>query len=228
MLTNSDFYKRLSDMQLHRKALLTISALALAFTTAACANDKGDDITGPVTPLAPSGGGGAGGVTAGPDSLRFANRVFYQVERLGNPLVAEVFLEMKDHAYHDAGTPNTDRQNFRFNVVRFITDVAKRGPPLAGAIADVLLPDMLTLQTDKAPATAGYLNFVFNPQAYGGRRLQDDAVDISLAATFGRLLDPANIDQTGANPGLATDNVPAFGGGPVPTGTFPYLAAPNQ
>ncbi|HXG69934.1 MAG TPA: DUF4331 family protein [Gemmatimonadaceae bacterium] len=214
-------------MQLHRKALLTISALALAFTTAACENDKRDDITGPLTTPAISGGGGAA-ANPGSDSVRFANRVFNQVERLGNPLVAEVFLEMKDHGFHDVGTPNTDRQNFRFNIVRFITDSAGRSPQLAAAIADVLLPDMITLQTDKAPGTAGYLGFVLNPNAYGGRRLQDDAVDISLAATFGRLLDPANIDQTGAKPGLATDNVPAFGGGPVPTNTFPYLAAPNQ
>lgn len=215
-------------MQLNRKALLTISALSLAFVTSACEND--DNSNSNDSPVAPGVGAATSPSTQNPnsDSLRFQFRVFNQVERLGNPLVAEVFLEMKDHGFHDVGTPNTDRQNFRFNIVRFITDSAGRSPQLAAAIADVLLPDMITLQTDKAPATAGYLGFVLNPNAYGGRRLQDDAVDISLAATFGRLLDPANIDQTGAKPGLATDNVPAFGGGPVPTNTFPYLAAPNQ
>lgn len=208
MLTNSDFLTRLSYMQVHRKAVLAISALALV-VTAAC-SDNDDDFFEP-------------GVGPTSDSVRFEFRTFNQVERLGNPLVAEVLLEMKDHGFHDVGTPNTDRQNFKAKVVAFITGVAKRSPATANALADVLLPDMLVLQTDKAAGTAGYLGYVLNPNAYGGRRLQDDVVDTSLMAVFGPLVDPNNV-----SPGLTTDNVPAFGGGPVPTATFPYLAPPNQ
>lgn len=157
------------------------------------------------------------------DTIRFNEfRTFNQIERLGNPLVAEALLEFKDHGFHDAGTPVTDRANFSAKVIRFITTVAGRSTATATAIANTLLPDMLVLQTDKVASTASYLGYVINPNNYGGRRLQDDVVDISLAAVFGTLLDPNN-----ASPGLATDNVPAFGGGPTPTTTFPYLAAPN-
>ena len=158
------------------------------------------------------------------DTIRFNEfRVFNQVERLGNPLVAEVLLQKRDHDFHDAGTPSTDRTNFRTKVIAFITGVAGRSAATAAAIADALLPDMLTLQTDKVATTAGYLSYVLNPNAYGGRLLANDVVDISLLAVFGPLIDPANV-----SPGLVSDNVPSFGGGPVPTATFPYLAAPNQ
>lgn len=158
------------------------------------------------------------------DTIRFNEfRIFNQIERLGNPLVSEALLPKRDHGFHNAGTPNTDRANFRAKIVAFITGVAGRSAATAGAIADALLPDMITVQTDRAASTAGYLSYVLNPAAYGGRRLADDVVDISLAAVFGPLLDPANV-----SPGLATDNVPAFGGGPAPTAAFPYLAAPNQ
>ena len=158
------------------------------------------------------------------DTIRFNEfRIFNQVERLGNPLVAEVLLQKRDHDFHDAGTPSTDRTNFRTKVMAFITGVAGRSAATAAAIADALLPDMLTLQTDKVASTAGYLSYVLNPNAYGGRLLANDVVDISLMAVFGPLIDPANV-----SPGLVSDNVPSFGGGPVPTATFPYLAAPNQ
>ena len=158
------------------------------------------------------------------DTIRFNEfRIFNQIERLGNPLVAEVLLQKRDHDFHDAGTPSTDRTNFRTKVMAFITGVANRSSATAAAIADALLPDMLTLQTDKVPSTAGYLSYVLNPNAYGGRLLANDVVDISLLAVFGPLIDPV-----GVSPGLVSDNVPSFGGGPVPTATFPYLAAPNQ
>ena len=158
------------------------------------------------------------------DTIRFNEfRIFNQVERLGNPLVAEVLLQKRDHDFHDAGTPSTDRANFRAKVMAFITGVAGRSVATAAAIADALLPDMLTLQTDKVASTAGYLSYVLDPNAYGGRLLSNDVVDISLMAVFGPLIDPV-----GVSPGLVSDNVPSFGGGPVPTATFPYLAAPNQ
>ena len=206
-------------MQAHRVALLAVSVLALA-VTAACEGETVTVVqrdTVRVTTVRTD-------TVIRRDTIRFNEfRTFNQVERLGNPLVAEVLLEFKDHGFHDVGTPNTDQANFKAKVVTFITRTAGRSAATANAIADVLLPDMITAQTDKVATTAGYLGIVFNANAYGGRRLIDDAVDISTGAVFGTLIDPAN-----ASPGLASDNVPAFGGGPVPTATFPYLAAPNQ
>jgi len=59
---------------------------------------------------------------------------------------------------------------------------------------------------------------------WGGRKLQDDVVDLALLALFG---DPFGADPDGAQgkEALTTDNV-AFDSPGVST-TFPYLAAPN-
>jgi hypothetical protein len=157
------------------------------------------------------------------DTVRFNEfRTFNQIERLGNPLVSEALLEKRDHGFHNSGEPSTDRTNFKAKLVKFITTVAGRSTATANALADALLPDMIVVQTDKVATTAGYLGHVLNANNYSGRRLQDDVVDVSLMAVFGPLVDPANV-----TPGLTTDNVPPFGGGPVPGTAFPYLAAPN-
>lgn len=202
-----------------RARLFAAAALALAAavaSTAACERTK------TVTETVFRDTGSTVTVTVH-DTVRFNEfRVFNQIERLGNPLVSEALLDKRDHGFHNTGSPSTDRANLKAKVVKFITTVAGRSAGTANAIADVLLPDMIVVQTDKAANTAGYLGYVFNPNAYGGRRLQDDVVDISLGAVFGPLVDP-----NGASPGLATDNVPAFGGGPTPGTTFPYLAAPS-
>lgn len=157
------------------------------------------------------------------DTVRFSEfRIFNQIERLGNPLVSEALIEKRDHGFHNAGSPSTDRANFTAKIVKFITTVAGRSNSTATTIANVLLPDMITVQTDKPASTAGYLGYVFDANAYGGRKLSDDVVDTSLGVVFGSVVDPSNV-----SPGLATDNVPAFGGGPTPGTTFPYLAPPN-
>ena len=154
------------------------------------------------------------------DTIRFGEfRLFNQVERLGNPLVAEVLLEKRDHGFHDAGIPSTDRVNFKSLVVKFITTVAKRDAAYASTVADALLPDMMTVQTDKAPATAGYLQNVLT-NGYGGRKLADDAVDLSLMVVFGAALG----NTTNVSPGLISDNVPSDS--PFRT-TFPFLAPAN-
>ena len=68
---------------------------------------------------------------------------------------------------------------------------------------------MLIVQTDKDPATAGWLTWLpLAPFAngYGGRKLDDDVVDLALLAVFG---DPFGADPDGAagKEGLTTDNV---------------------
>lgn len=154
------------------------------------------------------------------DTVRFGqDRVFNQVERLGAPLVAEVFLDKRDHDFHDAGIPSTDRANFKTRVVKFIRTVAGRDSAYAAAVADALLPDMIVVQTDKAATTSGYLQHALT-NGYGGRKLADDAVDLSLKVVFGNALGNNN----NVSLGLVTDNV----GSDSPfVATFPYLAPAN-
>jgi len=107
-----------------------------------------------------------------------------------------------------------------------VTGVAGRDVAYANALGGVLLPDMLIVQTDKDPATAGWLTWL--PLApftngWGGRRLSDDVTDLALLAVFG---DPFGLDPAGAagKQALTTDNV---ANDSQFLSTFPYLGTPN-
>lgn len=148
------------------------------------------------------------------------SRSYDQVERLGNPLVSEVMIAKREHAHHNTSVPSEDRANFVDDLEGFVLGVAGRSPTVAGTLSTVLLPDMLIVQTDRAPGTAGWLGWAL-ADGYGGRRLSDDVVDAGLQAIFGPLLDSAN-----TTPGLSTDNV---GANDKPFGAaFPYLAEPTR
>ncbi|MGH7516019.1 MAG: DUF4331 family protein [Gemmatimonadales bacterium] len=157
-------------------------------------------------------------------------RMFDQVQRLGNPLVSEVLLQKRDHPTHGSIGPDQDGALVAPLALAFITgpgSVAGRDPGYAATLGSVLIPDMLIVQTDKDPATAAWLNWVgLAPlqNGWGGRKLQDDVVDLALLAVFG---DPFGLDPAGANgkDALTTDNV-VFDS-PGVTATFPYLAPPN-
>ena len=172
-----------------------LAALALVAIGGAC-NDDENDITG-------TGG----------------DRVYVQVERLGNPLVSEVFLAKRNHGFHNAGKPSTDVVSHATELKAFVATVAGRDASVQNTLAAVLLPDMLIVQTDKAGITAGWLTWAL-ANGYGGRKLTDDVVDAGLAAIFGNLLSPNNVSA-----GLTTDNV-SQNDKPF-SATFPYLAAAN-
>jgi hypothetical protein len=157
-------------------------------------------------------------------------RMYNQGQRLGNPLVSEVLLSKRSHGTHGSIGPQDDAALLGPEILSFVTgpgSVAGRSADYANTLGSVLLPDMLVVQTDKDPATAGWLNWVGLPplaNGWGGRKLQDDVVDLALLALFG---DPFGADPDGAQgkEALTTDNV-AFDS-PGVTTTFPYLAAPN-
>jgi hypothetical protein len=153
-------------------------------------------------------------------------RSFDQVQRLGNPLVSEVLLEKRDHPLHGSIGPDEDAALIGTQVKAFVTGVAGRSSSYADVLGSVLLPDMLIVQTDKDPGTAGWLNWVGVPplaNGWGGRKLTDDVTDLALLAVFG---DPFGLDPQGAQgkAALTTDNV-AFDS--QVSATFPYLGAPN-
>jgi hypothetical protein len=157
------------------------------------------------------------------------SRMYNQVQRLGNPLVSEVLLSKRSHATHGSIGPQDDAALIGPEILSFITgpgSVAGRSADYANTLGSVLLPDMLIVQTDKDASTAGWLNWVGLPplaNGWGGRKLDDDVVDLALLAVFG---DPFGADPSGAQgkEALTTDNV---GPDSPITATFPYLAPPN-
>lgn len=159
--------------------------------------------------------------------------VFNQIERLGNPLVSEVFVEKREHDFFNTTNPITDVANFRDDLTRFVTGTAGRQQAYAAAVAAALTPDMLAVFPNRAAgvtaanadasALVGWLTHALAPNntGYGGRKLDnDDAVDKGLSVIFGAALgNTANV-----SPGLSTDNVPDNQTDPD---AFPYVAGPN-
>lgn len=169
------------------------------------------------------------------DTVRVGNTslVFDQIERLGNPLVSEVFVEKREHDFFNTTNPITDVANFRDDIQRFVTGVAGRDAAYAAAVAAALTPDMLAVFPNRAAGVTaanadasplvGWLSHALAPNntGYGGRKLDnDDAVDKGLSAIFGTALGNTN----NVSPGLSTDNVPDNQTDPD---AFPYVAAPN-
>jgi Domain of unknown function (DUF4331) len=154
--------------------------------------------------------------------------VFDQIERLANPLVAEVTVDKREHGHYNTSVPSEDVALFRDDIARFITTVAGRDPAYANAVASALTPDLLLVRTDKVGGgplgpNVGWLTYVLDPaNGYGGRKLQgDDVVDKGLAVIFGNALGNNN----NVSPGLVTDNVDSDDA--ADGLAFPYVAPPN-
>jgi Domain of unknown function (DUF4331) len=140
-----------------------------------------------------------------------------QVDRMGRPAINTVFIPSnpfeKDEASRknafNQGQPKDDPERFRAEVVDSLTllhslndasgdNKADDAMKVAG-LADVLLPDVLTLDTAKSD---GFLN---------GRRLADDVIDAELAL----------ITEGAAKTDCVSRNDRAF------RAAFPYLATPH-
>ena len=131
-----------------------------------------------------------------------------QIDRMGRPAINTVFIpnnpfepsgsEPSQKNAFNAGRPRTDRRNFRGEVVDTLEIFYGAGNPTVSALANILLPDILTVDTSNP---AGFLN---------GRGLADDVIDAEL-----------NLVTNGAVTTDCVGNDSAF------PGSFPYLAPKN-
>ena len=144
--------------------------------------------------------------------------VFVQVDRLGNPLVSEVFFLKRDHGLHNASVPSQDVANGARTKIKAFTDQFSRGNTIATTLGAVLVPDMLMVFPNRAGSSAGWLSWAL-AAGYGGRKLNDDVVDAGLTAIFGNLLDPSATVVAG----LTSDNISTSTRTYLTT--FPYLEA---
>lgn len=136
-------------------------------------------------------------------------RLGQQTDRMGRPGIASVTISPGEQRnLFNQGHPVDDPADFRQQVIDNIlglnaaidTNIKNDEPdPDAAAIADILLPDILTVDTSNP---AGFLN---------GRRLEDDVIDAEL-----------NLLTNGE---ITTDNVPNDS---TFSNTFPYLGAENN
>lgn len=181
----------------HRILRVAAATLLLPLIAACSDNDTDSGMTGP---------------SAAPA------KVYVQVERLGNPLVSEVFFLKRDHPLHNITAPATDVANAFGDKIKAFTNGFNRGPAIANTLAAVLVPDMLLVFPNRAANTSGWLSWAL-ANGYGGRNIRDDVVDAGLTAIFGNLLDPS----APVLAGLTSDNV-STSTRTYPS-TFPYLEA---
>ncbi len=146
---------------------------------------------------------------------------YRQVEQLGNPLVQEVTIVKSRHVAYDRTMPY-NQAAFRPETEAFIRDVGGRPADYATTVAGLLYPDMIMVDTNKPESTAGYQSIAL-AGGWGGRKLADDVVDISLIAVFSSLLDPRGASCAPGQLPLCTDNVGA--NDKAFLAAFPYFAA---
>jgi Domain of unknown function (DUF4331) len=129
--------------------------------------------------------------------LKEVNGVWTQMDRMGRPAINTVFNHGADKNTFNSGEPTQDRALFEAS---FISTLQSFGHPAAEAkaIAEILLPDILTYDYSSA---AGFLN---------GRKLADDVIDAELALVSHGAV---TTDMVGAH----TDYL----------STFPYLGNPH-
>ncbi len=103
----------------NRRTSLTLPALlAVTAFAAGCDRNEGGSLTTP----------GEEPVYSAVDSTFSSqpNRVFVQVERLGNPLEQEVFVEKREHSTFDSFGPDRDPGHFTDDIQDFVRTVAGR------------------------------------------------------------------------------------------------------
>ena len=146
--------------------------------------------------MAPDGGQAAASV--------IMNLALRQVDRMGLPAVNTAFVSASaDKNAFNLGTPATDETAFLGTLTQTIMARYGLNAAQAGALANFVLPDVLTLGD-----LSGFPN---------GRRPADDVIDIELGLIFG-VFGPAV-------PALQSDNVDA--NDRAFAATFPWLAGPN-
>jgi hypothetical protein len=151
------------------------------------------------------------------------NRTYNQIERLGNPLVSEVFFPKRDHGLHNNRSPIDDPKPMTAggtdvpgHIAAFVGSFPNRTKKTISTLQQVLSPDELLVFPNRAPATAGWLSWAL-ANGYGGRKLSDDVVDVGLSAVFGNALDAAQPVLAGLTSDNVGPSVRSFGA------SFPYL-----
>lgn len=142
------------------------------------------------------------GAGCGNELTQPSERTYVQVDYMGRAAIATVFLPTGQKDAYNQSVPTDQRSDYGASVIGFLTGVAGYTDADANGLADVLLPDILTIDLT---APSGYLN---------GRNPSDDVTTASLRLVFG--------------PGtpLSDDNVDA-NDVPYPN-TFPYLAQAHR
>lgn len=173
------------------------------------------------------GGSNGGGINGGGSNTP----TFTQQERLARPLVNEVLatVAQRRHRANNVDNPTDDPGQLSTDIRGFMKFPAGRSDAITNVVATVLVPDVMKADLSQS-GPAAYLGVETGGATggkFGGRKLQDDVVDMSLGIIFGNTVPALGLapDDGKEIPTLTTDNVDASGH--QFSSTFPYLQAPN-
>lgn len=148
--------------------------------------------------LACNDGDPVGPVTDDGVDPRLVEGDFIQLERMGLPAIATVFIPSSKKDAYNAAEPANDRATFGGDVDAVLNAFGVPNP----ALKTVVLPDIIPFNTQ---SSAGFLN---------GRQLPNDVITAELGIIFGAI--------AALNDDHVDGNDKAF------LTTFPYLAAPHR
>lgn len=187
-----------------------------------------------------AGCGGSGSTSSGPDTAviglwtttSVATRGSWeQMDRLARPVVNEVLATVADnrHQVNNRISPQSDRDELQNDIESFLVFPANRSAAIRNVVKSVLVPDVMKFDLSKN-GVASYLGVETGGATgglFGGRKLTDDVVDLSLGIVFGTTVSDLGLAPADGNeiPTLTSDNVDASG--KQFTNTFPYLGAPR-
>ena len=157
-------------------------------------------------------------------------KFYYQQDRLARPVVNEVFATVANnrHQVNNMDSPKDDKFQLANDIESFLTFPAGRSTAIKNVIKSVLVPD--TLMADLNGHGAAYLGYETGGATggtFGGRKLTDDVVDISLGIVFGSTIPDLGLapDDFNEIPTLTSDHVGPDGKHFL--AGFPYLGDPR-
>ena len=167
----------------------------------------------------------------GSSSTSLNPTTFQQVDRLARPVVNEVFATVAGdrHQTNNENNPTDDSIQLAGDIQSFMRNTAGRSQATTDVVKAVLVPDVMVADLSKTDSAA-YLGTETGGATggkFGGRKLTDDVVDISLGVVFGKTVSALGLAPADGKeiPTLTSDNVGA--GGKHFINTFPYLGAPR-
>ena len=162
------------------------------------------------------------------------NYNYVQQDRLARPVVNEALATVSNLRHHVNNTdnPTDDAGQLQNDIESFLTFPAGRSTAIKNVIEAILVPDVLKADLSQQ-GSAAYLGYetggatAADGSTFGGRKLLDDVVDISLSIVFGPTIPALNLapDDGKEIPSLETDNVGP--GAKHFLATFPYLGNPQ-
>jgi hypothetical protein len=156
---------------------------------------------------------------------------YRQMDRLARPVVNEVFATVANdrHKINDEISPTDDINQLANDIQSFMTFPAGRSQAITNVVKAVLVPDMMFADLSQSGPAAylGYETGGATGGKFGGRKLSDDVVDISLGVVFGNTISALGLapDDGNAIPTLTSDHVDASGKHFL--NSFPYVGAPR-